>query len=489
MKRRSSLAYAIPALVLSSIAVPVLLVLVMTLLAKTGRSSLESITAESADAAARFPEDDAELSRLARESGARISVYDATSLRFDVDGTRPRENELGIPSLGAARATPRPPTALSEERVSELARVAAQEPAALDECRITAGESFIRCSSTRVVGETIVVVERTASRGVTRLFDASIFGWLRPLVVFALFAFALGTLGAWTLVRRIRRPLQALHDQVTDRKFASDPRPIQVQASPEIDAVARAFNDLLSQLRVAQRRRADFVDGVAHEVKTPLAVIRTNTERLRTDEDRNESEREILGSTERAVARIESTVRSLLELSRIEEGIPERSKEDFDLGELVQNVVASMDEAGNNIACTVCPAPIRGAGDELGRLVRALVENALHYGKGECGVSLVREESEDAGEGRFVLEVRDEGPGVATGQEQAVFERFVSGREGGSGIGLALVRAVARAHGGDAWTTSGEGARFYASFSTSFSASFSASSHEVHTESLDVSQS
>lgn len=473
-RRPTSLGYAIPALVLSSIAVPIALVLIMTLLAKTGRTSLESTVVTTADAAARFNNDDAELDRLAMESGARVTVYVGTLLRFDADGSRPQANELGIPSLGGGRALPRPRAPLSEERVAEVQRLAAQDPASLDECRITPGQTFVRCTSTRLVGENVLVVERTATRGVTRLFDASLFGWLRPLVVFALFAFLLGILGAWTLVRRIRRPLQALHDQVTDRKFASDPRPIQIQASPEIDAVAGAFNDLLAQLRVAQRRRADFVDGVAHEVKTPLAVIRTNTERLRSNEARSDGEGEILSSTERALARIESTVRALLELSRIEEGIPERSKEDFDLGELVTNVVASMDEAGNKVSCTVCPAPFRGAGDELGRLVRALVENALLYGKGECAVSL----AEDAGS--YILEVRDDGPGVDKGQEQEVFERFMTGRDGGSGIGLALVRAVAHAHGGDAWTLAGDGGRFYASFS--------ASSHEVHTESTDVTQ-
>lgn len=468
-RRGASLSYAIPALVLSSIAVPVVLVLLMSLLAKTGRTSLEASVIANANTAADFAHEDAELERLAAESDVRISVYEMEgSLRFDADASQPRGNELGLPSVGAARAHARPQVPLRPDRVAEIRRLAAEDPGSLDECRIT-GETYIRCTSTRVAHGAIIVVERTAARGVTRLVDASIFGWLRPLVVFALFAFLLGTLGAWVLVRRIRRPLQALHDQVTDRKFASDPRPIQIQASPEIDAVAGAFNALLTQLRAAQRRRAEFVDGVAHEVKTPLAVIRTNTERLR---EKANADSTILTSTERAIARIESTVRALLELSRIEEGIPERNKEDFDLGTLVSNVVASMNEEKSNVSCTVCTAPFRGAPDELGRLVRALVENALSYGDGECGVSLVQNDA------AYVLEVRDDGPGVPHGEEDEVFARFMTGREGGSGIGLALVRAVAQAHGGDAWTISGEGGRFYASFSCS---------HEVHTESTDVS--
>lgn len=280
----------------------------------------------------------------------------------------------------------------------------------------------------------------------------------RSLLVGGAALAVLATAAALFLLGRALGPLQRLVRQAE----AVDPARPEL-AGPfgregrddEVGSLAAALGRAMDAIRDRQRAERDALAEVAHELAAPLSVV---AGRLRGIEARDPSP-EVRAARE-AADELLHTSRDLLTLSS---GELERELElsAVDLAELARGVAA---ETPGVVVHGPVPVEVLGSPDRLRQLLRNLVRNALQAGSVAEEVRVeVRGEGDEA-----VVDVLDRGPGLPPGDEERVFERHVSGRSGGSGLGLSVAREIARAHDGalHAERRDGGGARFVARLPT-----------------------
>jgi two-component system phosphate regulon sensor histidine kinase PhoR len=241
------------------------------------------------------------------------------------------------------------------------------------------------------------------------------------------------------------------------------------------DILVMTFNDL-TPLRRIEEMRADFVANASHELRTPLAALLGFVETLQGPAKDDAAAREkFLAIMQAQAKRMARLIDDLLSLSRIELNEHMRPSTPVDLVPLVRPVVDGLQmlarDRGVEIKVTVpdVPAMVLGERDELIRALENLVENALKYGAAgkRVEVALVPGQTrDDAPEAQ--LSVRDYGPGIAPEHLPRLTERFYrvdvtdSRAQGGTGLGLALVKHVLSRHGGrlSIESTKGAGATF-----------------------------
>lgn len=275
------------------------------------------------------------------------------------------------------------------------------------------------------------------------------------VVIGALFV---STLLALFLARTIVLPLRDLVRAATRVRQGRD-RLVEVprfaDRRDEIGLLARAVSDM----SVALRHRIDAVESfaadVAHEIKNPLASLRSAVESLGKVKD-PELARQLVGIIEHDVQRIDRLVSDISEASRIDAELSRATFERVELASLAQAIVASReDRAENNgIAVRITAGAgshaVMGVPARLERLIINLLDNAVSFSPPEGAVDIAVETQD----GRVVLTVCDEGPGIPEQAREKVFQRFHSLRpdeeEFGhhSGLGLAIGRSVAEAHDG-----------------------------------------
>ena len=223
----------------------------------------------------------------------------------------------------------------------------------------------------------------------------------------------------------------------------------------EVARLARAFNELLDKLEEAHGTQQRFLADASHELRTPLTVLRGEIEvALRRERPANEY-REVLESSREEIERLARLTENLLSLARSDAGESIATREAVDVSELCGRVrdALTAQAAMKRIDLTVdAPQPVWVNGDAvaLERVCLNLVENAIRYSSAGEGVTL-RAVSEDD---EAVLSVSDTGPGIGAEHLPHLFERFYrvdkarSREHGGAGLGLAIVEALVKAHGG-----------------------------------------
>lgn len=245
--------------------------------------------------------------------------------------------------------------------------------------------------------------------------------------------------GAWPMVRRLTRRLERLRLRVEDLGQGDLSARAEVEGRDEVADLARSFNraaDRIERLVTAQRRQLAFA---SHELRSPLARLRVSLEMLAGDAALKQR-------AARDVAELDALISELLEASRLEAlGRPERD-EPLDLLGLVAEEAARIGEASVEGEALV----VRGDARLLRRLVRNLLENARRHAGGAGVEARVERHATGAR-----LTVADRGPGVAEAEREHIFEPFYrppgAPETGASyGLGLALVRQIARGHGGEA---------------------------------------
>jgi signal transduction histidine kinase len=244
--------------------------------------------------------------------------------------------------------------------------------------------------------------------------------------------------GAWPLVRRLTRRLERLRRGVEDLGRGDLTARVVVEGRDEVADVARSFNraaDRIQQLVEGKRRQLAFA---SHELRSPLARLRVGLEMLAGDPA-------LKARAARDLAELDALIDELLEASRLEAlGGPDHG-ETIDLLGLVAEEAARVETAVEGEAVL-----LRGDPRLLRRLVRNLLDNARRH----AGGAGVEARVERAGKGAR-LTVSDRGPGVGDGERERIFEPFyrppgTPETGAGYGLGLALVRQIARAHGGEA---------------------------------------
>jgi signal transduction histidine kinase len=260
-----------------------------------------------------------------------------------------------------------------------------------------------------------------------------------PLMVLAVAA------GTWVVVGRSLRPIEAIRREVDDISLAHLDRRVPVPAScDEVARLARTMNDLLARLEAARAREEQFVADAAHELRSPLASLRAQLEV--SGRGAAGSGKELAATLGEDVARLQALAENLLLLTSLDaRREPERTLVDFDDIVLEEARAVALPDGKRMTTRGVSAAAVRGDPAALRRLVRNLLENAIRHATST--VTLALRETDTA----VQLRVEDDGPGIAPEDRERVFERFVQldqARSGGAGLGLAICRAVAEAHGG-----------------------------------------
>ncbi|MEK6805766.1 MAG: HAMP domain-containing sensor histidine kinase [Pseudomonadota bacterium] len=260
-----------------------------------------------------------------------------------------------------------------------------------------------------------------------------------------------GLVCGWAVSRQLR-PLRLLAAQMQARKLTDTLRVTLADAPSELAPVVTALNGLLERQAEASQRQRDFLADAAHELRTPLAVVQLQAQRVREAlcaEDRQQS----LDALQAGIERASRLISQLLSLARSEAPSAVTAQTNIALAALVQEVLAERHslavERELDLGITDAKACfIKGDRESLRSLVGNLVDNAIRYipAGGRIDVALRRER------GWAVLTVTDTGPGIAPLMREQLFRRFVRGGisdTAGTGLGLAIARQVAECHGGD----------------------------------------
>jgi signal transduction histidine kinase len=226
----------------------------------------------------------------------------------------------------------------------------------------------------------------------------------------------------------------------------------------------------VEELRRLSALRADFVSLVSHELRSPMAAVIGSAKTLqrRWRELTPEQRDSFLGLIDHETNRLADLVADVLDTSRIESGQFSYTFTDVDVGELVQESAAAAESGQDEIEIRSHvrrPLPlVRGDRERLRQVLTNLLDNAVKYSP-ECRTVWVEMSRQSD---QISIEVQDQGIGIPIAEQREIFDRFVRGgdsktrRISGTGIGLAMVREIVRAHGGEILLTSepGRGSRF-----------------------------
>ncbi len=260
-----------------------------------------------------------------------------------------------------------------------------------------------------------------------------------PLLVGALAVLAWHAVG-WTLA-----PVEVLRQSAEEISATQTGRLPVPESDDEVHRLAVTLNDMLGRLEAARQRQRTFVADAAHELRSPIASLRTQLEVAE-----HLGEPPSIADLSAEVERLGRLVGDLLLLARADEGDPGlRRREPVEVVGLLRDVAANYQTARVPVAVApVGPQWTVGDPAALRRVVDNLVANAVRHASSR--VSLVAGRSAD----RVVVTVADDGPGIPAADRQRVFDRFTrlddarNRDSGGAGLGLAIVRELVRLHGG-----------------------------------------
>lgn len=251
-------------------------------------------------------------------------------------------------------------------------------------------------------------------------------------------------------VRRGLMPLQRLQSEVAEKSVEAL-HPIELTQAPrEVHALADAVNRLLAAVRRSMQQEKRFLNDAAHQMRTPLAGLKGQLELAMAERD-PEALRSRLVKVNAAVERSAHLVHQLLSLARSEGEVP---MDTIDVAALARELAREWTprmlaqgvdfgyEGEDALSC-------RGNALLIREALNNLLDNAARYAGRDATITLRARVQE----GKAVLEVEDNGPGISEAERLQVFQRFVRASEvpGGVGLGLAIVREIAQRHGGDAF--------------------------------------
>lgn len=306
----------------------------------------------------------------------------------------------------------------------------------------------VSAASIRLKGGERLLVGRDASAA--RRFDRVL---LQSAGLAVLAALALSILSGWLLTRLVFSRFREIARTAGDIVSGDLTRRVPVRGTgDEIDQLAATLNDMLDRIEDLVGNLRVTTDALAHDLRSPLSRLRQRLESL-ADASPDRAAREADGA--RALAEVDHLLRVLsqmTEISRAEAGLGSEEFELLDTGALIRDVVEFYEpvaaEHELHISAEGNAGPIRGHRALLSQALSNLMENALRYAPSGSRITVSAAGQDDA----VTLTVRDRGPGVPETDLARLSQPFVTldpARGGGnSGLGLALVAAIARMHGG-----------------------------------------
>ena len=263
-------------------------------------------------------------------------------------------------------------------------------------------------------------------------------GFLAALALLA----AVAAIGAYPLSRRLARRLERLQGRVEALGAGDLAARVDVEGKDEIAALARSFNRAAERIQALVEAQRDTLAAASHELRSPLARIRMAVELLAENGDPALRQR-----VERDIEDLDELIEEILLASRLSTLERPAHRERVDLQALCAEEAA---RAGATFESG--PAAVEGEGRLLARLIRNLLDNAARHAPGSPALLEL-----EVSDGQVLLRISDRGPGVPEDEREKIFEPFYrregrreSDSERGVGLGLSLVRQIARRHGGEA---------------------------------------
>jgi heavy metal sensor kinase len=270
-------------------------------------------------------------------------------------------------------------------------------------------------------------------------------------------ALALAGLGGWWIARKALQPVERMTSRA-DRIGIDDlsERIAAPRVRDEVGHLAETLNAMLDRLERGVETRQRLVADASHELRAPLAAMRSELEVSLRHDALGDQARAVLASARDEVVRMGRTVDNLLTLARADEGRLELLVEDQDLRAVAEEAARTHRNAASGAAVGVVvegdPVTVPADGERLRQVVGNLVDNAIrHAPRGSDVTVSVWHDGDSAG-----VRVSDSGPGVPTDARERIFERFsredpARERSGGAGLGLAISREIVQAHDGRIW--------------------------------------
>ncbi|MER5863480.1 HAMP domain-containing sensor histidine kinase [Kitasatospora sp. NPDC002040] len=255
----------------------------------------------------------------------------------------------------------------------------------------------------------------------------------------------------WKATGRALRPVEVIRSEVAaigDRDL--DRRVPDPGSDDEIARLARTMNDMLDRLEAAGVRQRRFIADASHELRSPLAVLRTQLEVAHTHPDPAVRADLVAGALQ-DTDRLQSLATDLLLLARLDATGHGGPQEEIDLTGLVRTTVENRGPQPHRVTLDLA-AGLTTSGNPmwLGRLLTNLLDNAQRHARHHVTVRLAA----DSAAGQAVVDVTNDGPPIGAADREKVFERFTrlddarSRNDGGTGLGLSIARDIATLHGG-----------------------------------------
>jgi heavy metal sensor kinase len=263
----------------------------------------------------------------------------------------------------------------------------------------------------------------------------------------------LGLAGGWWLASRAIRPIRSISD--TAARISAGDLSQRINAADresEFGELSDVLNSTFARLEAAFAQQKQFASDAAHELRTPISVLLTQTQSVLNRERSPEEYRQSLHACQRAAQRMRRLIESLLELARLDAGQEQMKHTCFNLSQLVKERVNEIqplaDQRDITMTCDLPDVEYTGDSERLGRVITNLLTNAIHYnrdaGKVYVGIG--------ARNGTIVVDIADTGEGIPVDELPKLFKRFYraekSRTDGRSGLGLAISKAIVEAHGG-----------------------------------------
>lgn len=253
---------------------------------------------------------------------------------------------------------------------------------------------------------------------------------------FVTFVFVLGA--ALLVARQVSRPLRDLADAAVRVGASGKPEEVPVQGHGDVRQTLEAFNAMSRRVSQLLNEKDVMLGALGHDLRTPLASLRIRIESMEPEAERAKAVRTIEEASQ--------LLEDILELSR--QGRSSEPERTIDVAVLVQDIVEDYSETGAPVTLQSSEkAPVACRPVLFGRAMRNLIDNAIAYG-GAARVSVSRENA------KVLVTIEDDGPGIPPDLLSRATDPFVRGetsrsREtGGTGLGLTLADAIAKAHGG-----------------------------------------
>jgi heavy metal sensor kinase len=272
----------------------------------------------------------------------------------------------------------------------------------------------------------------------------------------------LGIVGGWWLASRAIRPIEDISATAVKISGGDLAQRINVEETEsELGRLASVLNSTFARLDAAFAQQRQFTSDAAHELRTPVSVMLTQTQTTLNRERSATEYRETVESCQRAAQRMRRLIESLLELAKLEAGQQSMKQARFDLAQTARDCVALIEPLATarhvKITCELPPLECVGDSERLAQVITNLLTNAITYNK-ENGEVRIAGEKKD---GSAILRVSDTGVGMSAEDLPRVFDRFYrvdsSRTSGNTGLGLAISKAIVEAHGGQIEVNSEQG--------------------------------